>query len=211
MFAWQLHCNDALDSVLVLPNDFLTARHFTTAQLGISVSMHAAQGRLSVHMPSETSIPRLIAPGDVLEVIALWIQQAPIATFILGQEAETLADAAFAGGGGSIADEGSVLPTQRIYVQGHPISHPFTLDLEPVRAPLDRLVFSCTVMKLPEGGGSPQFVRFSHISYNQETNSYAYSIDTATLAPGRDRLIIGGTNIDLTKRAEIEILAPDSP
>jgi len=208
LFAWQLHVSSTLDSLLVLPNDFLTARHFTTAQLGITVHADVFQGHLALHVPIDTPIPRLIAPGDVIELHALWIQQAPIAVIPVVTNDVSLAAASVAGSGGGLLPPDSFLPAMRSFAQGEPLVHHFVPDLQPLRPPFDRLVLSYTLMRLPDDL-PPQLVRFSPIAYDEATGSYRYEIDTTMLAPGRYRLIIGATNANLTERAEFVVSAAE--
>ncbi len=81
--AWQLHLSPAYGSLVVIPNDFLTARTFALDQLGVQTLEHTAGRSLSLQIPRDGPIPGLAAPGDRIELHALWIQQAPLVTAVV--------------------------------------------------------------------------------------------------------------------------------
>ena len=211
VFAWQLHFSETIDSVLVLPNDFLTARHFTTAQLGIEVQLSMLGNQLTLRLPTVGTIPHLVAVGDLIELHALWIQQAPLVS-VRVPAPDALSDAP-AGGGASFPDSNggaistSPLPEADRFEQGLPISHQFTLQEQPAPDSVQRIVLSYTLMRLHEDQAN-EFARFAHISYDFDSASYYYTIDTSRLAPGKYSLLIGSSNSDLSYRMELEIVDP---
>jgi len=154
VFAWQLHYSEDIDSVLVIPNDFLTARHFTTLQLGIEIEFHELGNELSLRIPSQGPLPRLVAEGDLIELHALWIQQQPLASMRIPL-LDNLA-AQQAGGGASVPGEetqtisSSPLPSLHIYEQGESISHQFVLEKPSEPDDIQRVVLSYTLMRVHE-------------------------------------------------------------
>ncbi len=217
IFAWQLHYSEAMDSVVVLPNDFLTVRHFTTAQLGIDVELLDSGQRLRVRIPVNGAIPHLIAEGDQIELHALWIQQAPLLATLVPLLNDTIASA---GGGASLPEaqptvsetqsasiSTSLVPEISDYVQGVPIVHRFALADSTATEEANRVVLSYTLMRIHDGQAS-EFVRFSHIPYDSSSHEYAYAIETANLSPGLYRLLIDSSNSSLSARMDIEITAP---
>ena len=213
IFAFQIHYSAAMDSVLVLPNDFLTARNFTTEQLGIETELSDDGSQLSLRLPILGAIPRLIAEGDLVEVHALWVQQEPLLSAYV--PAPGVSAALLPAGGGATVPGSSIKPTStsplpdpRSFVQGQSIDHQFSLgDVTALGDGLQRIVLSYTLMRLHDDRTS-DFVRFAHIAYDFDTSLYSYSIDTANLAPGRYSLIIGSSNSSVSTRAELEITAP---
>ncbi len=209
LFAWQIHYSEDIDSVLVLPNDFLTARHFTTLQLGIEVELAVSGTELRLRLPIHGTIPRLIVAGDLIELHALWIQQESLISMRVPAP-ENLAVIQMGGGASIPASESETISTSPLpevdrFEQGQPISHQFTLQGTPAPDVLQRIVLSYTLMRLHENQAS-EFVRFAHISYDFDTNIYSYTIDTSRLEPGRYSLLIGSSNSELSYRMELEII-----
>ena len=209
VFAWQLHYSEDVDSVLVLPNDFLTARHFTTLQLGIDIESHEPGSELTLRIPIQGPLPGLVATGDLIELHALWIQQPPLVAMHVPAPDEVLAEQQ-AGGGASTPDSesgkmpSSPLPTRYRYEQGEPISHQFILADSPESDEIQRIVLSYTLMRVHEGRAD-EFARFAHIPFDLETETYSYIIATTGLPPGIYRLLIGSSNAVLMFRMELEI------
>jgi len=210
VFAWQLHCSETMDSILIVPNDFLTARHFSTGQLGIDIVLTADGEGLAVRLPIAGPIPRLIVPGDVLELHALWIQQSPL-TSIVVPAVDTVA-AEPAGGGAGLPEQApssSLLPTAVAYHQGEPIEHRFALtEASDDGESGPRIVLSYTLMRLRDGRAS-EFVRFAHIAYDAPTGTYSYSIDTSSLTVGAYRLLVGSSDGTLSVHMDLSILPAD--
>jgi len=210
VFAWQIHYGEAIDSVFVLPNDFLTARHFATGQLGIEAQLTstASGPAILLKIPALGIIPRLAAPGDRIGLHALWVQQSPLATITIPSLPEQLAEQA--GGGGSLpaaADlvTSSPLPDISSYSRGQPLAHRFILQQQTDGSDQPaRIVFSYTLMRLHDGQ-TAEFVRFAHISYDVDTRIYSYVIDTSKLTPGRYSLLIGSPGSDSTYQMELTI------
>lgn len=203
VFAWQLHVSETMDSVIVLPNDFLTARHFSTAQLGIETVLTPGGHGLAVRIPSDGPILRFIAPGDALELHALWVQQAPLVKAVVPPTA--VADAG--GGGAGMPADGvasSPLPRDTTVRQGEEIAHRFVLSSDTGDGM--RVVLSYTLMRLHDDQPS-EFARFAHIEFDPATAEYAYSIDTSSLPAGAYRLIIGSSDGALSYRAELTIVS----
>ncbi len=205
LFAWQLHLSEAVDSVLVLPNDFLTARHFTTDQLGIETALSPDGCELVVRIPTNGPIPNFVAPGDVIEFHALWIQQPPLASVVVAA-ADTVAVGPAGGGGDAVNTDpaASPLPTATAYRQGDPIAHCFVLPDSPDHEDGSRAVLSYTLMAVRDGRAS-EFARFAHITYDAATGTYAYSIDTSSLAAGAYRLLIGSSDGTLATQMDLSI------
>lgn len=208
IFAWQLHYSEDLDSVLVLPNDFLTARHFTTAQLGIGIESQELSSELTVRIPSQGPLPMLAAPGDLIEMHALWIQQPPLVSMLI-PVLDNLASQQAGGGATTPGREAqamstSPLPTRHRYEQGELISHQFIIEKTPDSDETQRIVLSYSLLRVHHDGPD-EFARFSHIPFDFETETYLYEIDTTGLPPGTYRLLIGSANTALTFRMDLEI------
>lgn len=209
LFAWQIHYSEDIDSVLVLPNDFLTARHFTTLQLGIDAELAGSGTEVSLRLPIHGAIPHLVVAGDLIELHALWVQQEPLISMRVPAP-ENLAVIQMGGGASIPASESETISTSPLpdvdrFEQGQPISQQFVLQGTPTPDVLQRIVLSYTLMRLHETRDN-EFVRFAHISYDFETNIYSYAIDTSRLEPGRYSLIIGSSNSELSYQMELEIV-----
>ncbi|MCK5828478.1 hypothetical protein KAH43_08150, partial [Candidatus Bipolaricaulota bacterium] len=210
IFAWQIHYSETVNSVLVLPSDFLTARHFTTEQLGIEAELSASGHELVLRVPILGAIPHLIAGGDLIELHALWIQQAPLTTIMLSSPGGAVLPA---GGGSALPEQGSdpvtmtLFPDVDHYVQGQSILHSFILASGPESGEAPRIVLSYTLMRLRDDQTS-EFVRFAPVSYDVDTHTYSYTIETDTLEPGHYSLRIGSANSDLSARMEFWVSSP---
>jgi len=209
LFAWQLHLSETVDSVLVLPNDFLTARHFSTAQLGIATALSPDGCGLVIRIPTDGPIPNFVAPGDVIELHALWIQQAPLASVVVAPVNTLAVGPAGGGGDAAVTDPAtSPLPTATVYRRGEPIAHRFVLVNPPADEDGSRVVLSYTLMAVHDGRAS-EFARFAHITYDAATGTYSYSIDTTSLAAGAYRLLIGSSNGTLATQIDLSIVPAD--
>jgi len=211
IFAWQIHYSEAIDSVLVLPNDFLTARHFAIGQLGIEAQLTstASGPEIRLQIPSLGIIPNLASPGDRIDLHALWVQQSPLATITVPTLSEVLAEQA--GGGASLpaaADPvttSSPLPELSTYSLNQPIAHRFILEQETDGSDQpERIVFSYTLMRLHDAQAA-EFVRFAHIAYDIDSHIYSYVIDTSKLTPGSYSLLIGSPGSDVTYQMELTL------
>ncbi len=214
VFGWQIHVGGGADSILVLPNDFLTARLFTMEQLGIELQLADAGSELSLRFPAAGVIPRLVAPGDQLELHALWVQQPSLVTMAVPADDTPAQDADRDAGGGASAESGigaevssSPLPQLDNYEQGQPIAHAFILA-GPMSVGETRTVLSYTLMRVHDRNAD-EFVRFSHISFDRDTGVYSYAIDTSNLAAGEYRLLIGSSDGTISDRMDLTILAGD--
>ncbi len=211
LFAWQIHYSEDIDSVLVLPNDFLTARHFTTEHLGIEAELAVSGTELNLRLPILGAIPRLVVAGDLIELHALWIQQEPLISMRVPAP-ENLAILQMGGGASIPGSENETVSTSPLpevdrFEQGQPISHQFVLQGQPAPEVLQRIVLSYTLMRIHETQAN-EFVRFAHISYDFATDIYSYTIDTSRLEPGWYSLLIGSSNSELSYRTELAIIDP---
>jgi hypothetical protein len=211
VFAWQMHYSESMDSVLILPNDFLTARNFTTEQLGIEAMFEPKEGRLTLGVPSGDVIPRLIAPGDQLEIHALWVQQEPLVAFAVPVYGP---NSTLPAGGGANSDEGTAsismapLPLDDHYAQGEPITHRFRLPQDVRSEDGARVVLSYTLMRIHDDRAA-EFARFAHIAYSVDEDTYFYQIDTTTLPVGPYRLMIDSANSVYSDRMDLVIEPPE--
>lgn len=231
LFAWQLHYSEGMDSVLVLPNDFLTARHFTTEQLGIEATLSDTGDRLSLRVPTQGTIPNLITAGDQIEIHALWIQQPSLVSLTIPIPG-ALATALPSGGAGGAVDNQdlenspspaidavsdpdsdveslstSLVPDTTSYVQGEPLAHCFAPAKQLSSDGPNRIVLSYTLFRLHDDQAT-EFVRFAPVSYDFDTGTYAYTINTDNLKPGHYRLLIDSSNSDLSARMEFWLVSP---
>jgi hypothetical protein len=189
IYAWQLHFSQSSANVLVIPSDFLTARVFTLAQLGIEIREHVSGKSISLWIPSDGPVPHLIAPQDKITLHALWLRQTPLATLVVEEPAVALA----AGGGGGAevvpaALSSSFLPLRTEYVRGETVEHRFIIA-DPALAEEGWGAASYSLLRIREGQGD-EFVRFSHLDYDETSGVYSYRIETDRLPPGRYRLIV---------------------
>lgn len=205
IFGWQLHFSEGHDSVLVIPNDFLTARVFTTAQLGMEIREHVPGTKLVLFLPSDGPIPNLLAQGDRVTIHALWLQQDPLGTM---QVEEDLSASAVAGGGASMEarDESETyLPVAAQFRQGELIRHAFRTPPDDGTAREASDAASYSLLRIHDQD-AVEFIRFSHIPYDAGTGMYTYEIPTDRLAPGLYRLIVWTEAGNRTEQGEIEIL-----
>jgi len=200
LFAWQLHWGTQLESFLVIPNDFLTARNFSFAQLGISVIEYEAGELLHIQFPRFGPIPELVSPGDRLDLHALWIGQAPVISMSVPKP-----EVALAGAGAELdIDSTGVLsadplPTMRALVRGGLIEGRFMLEAGFTGA-------SLTLARKTETA-SYEIVRVHWLRPDPSTGIVSYSMDTLGLAVGSYELVITLTPIGPTHRCTIEIAA----
>lgn len=217
IFAWQWHIGGEHESVIVIPNDFLTTVQFRPPQLGVEAARGEDVGDLVLRIPREGVIPNLVMPGDRIELHALWIQQPPLVGFLVPPLTEAIADAGHdaqanpAGGGGAAPEPGALEPTDpfpaaRTFEQGEAIERSFIIVDPGTGEPRFQLGASISLLRV-RGGQPDEFVRFSHIPQDRETGLLAYSIDTSTLAPGAYRLVIATADGETRFDAVFEILA----
>ena len=178
--SWQLHLSTTHASVVVIPNDFLVTQQFALGQLHIDASASEPGKVLSLLVPRTGPIPELIAPGDTVEVHALWIQQEPLATLEVPEPAP-----AGAGGGDADAASGSAtcVPSQTVYAQGLPIRHAFALVNPETGAPVDRGSARIALVRVSEGAAD-ELVSYLYLEPDPATGLVAYEFDTSNLVPG---------------------------
>jgi hypothetical protein len=198
--SWQLHLSPTYASIVVIPNDYLATQRFTLEQLRIDVVASDPGRSLSLRIPRSGPIPELVAPGDAIEVHALWLQQQPIVTASLPDvEPES------AGGGGSEGGGGRLIPPQQVYTLGVTIRHEFVLmdsaTGQPALEGAALVGFVCV-----GGDGAGELVRYLYCAANPETGVVTYEIDTTGLAAGTYEIIVRATP-GTTERQRIELLA----
>jgi len=197
LFAWQLHWGTQLESLLVIPNDFLTARNFSFAQLGIAVIEYEPGALLHIQFPRFGPIPELVSPGDRLALHALWIGQEPLISMVV-PEPDALAGA----GAEAVVNSADVLsadplPTMREFARGALIESRFLLDEGFTGA-------SLTLARKTEMA-SYEIVRVHWLRPDPNTGIVSYSMDTLGLAVGCYELVITLTPVGPTYRCSIEI------
>ena len=200
IFAWQLHLSPQLESFLVIPNDFLTARNFSFAQLGIGVLQYEPGALLHIQIPRFGPIPELVSPGDRLDLHALWIAQAPLVSMVVP---ELSAGPAGAGAEADVDLSGSVsadpLPATREFARGALIQNRFLLEEGFTGA-------SLTLARKREETGY-EIVRVHWLRPDPDTGIVSYALDTLGLAIGSYELVITLTPVGPTCRSSIEISA----
>jgi len=200
IFAWQLHLSPQLESFLVIPNDFLTARNFSFAQLGIGVLQYEPGALLHIQIPRFGPIPELVSPGDRLDLHALWIGQAPLASMVVP---ELSAAPAGAGAEADVDLPGSLsadpLPAAREFARGELIERRFLLEEGFTGA-------SLTLARKTEQTGY-EIVRVHWLRPDPDTGIVSYALDTLGLAIGSYELVITLTPVGPTHRSSIEITA----
>jgi len=210
LFAWQVHLSEDHRSVVVIPNDFLTATGFTFEQLGIQLMSYQRASELELWIPRGSGNLSLIEPGDEIAVHALWLQQEPLLTVALLSEAAggtILAEAAGAVGEASeiaevepepvpeIPADRSPLPSRLIYGRGDPIEHAFQLIDDETGLPVTWAGIGGSLL-LPQEGGADALVWFSNVPFDPVTATYHYEIDTTDLEPGMYKLLISSAVLD---------------
>ncbi|MFC2099373.1 hypothetical protein ACFLSF_00875 [Candidatus Bipolaricaulota bacterium] len=211
IFAWQMHLGEGIESVLIIPNDFLTARNFTLSQIGIEMLGQAAGASLRLRIPRREVIAELVAPGNRIDVHALWIQQAPIVSLTVPPATESVALEA---GGGATADESelsgepstSPLPTTSVYVRGEVIRRRFVRLDDKTGEPMLRVGSSYTLARAHENAPY-EIVRVARIAQDPVTGILEYEIDTAPLQEGTYELIIVTALSAETYRLKLTILS----
>jgi hypothetical protein len=204
--SWQLRLSPTYASIVVVPNDFLATQRFTLEQLRVEVVASDPGRSLSLRIPRSGPIPELVAPGDAVEVHALWLQRQPIVT-------ASLPDVEFegAGGGGSEGGGGRLIPPQQVYTLGATIRHEFVLVDPATGQPV--LEGAALVGFVRIGGdGAGELVRYLYCEANPETGVVTYEIDTTGLAAGTYEIIVHATS-GATERRRVELVAasPSGP
>ncbi len=202
--SWQLHASSTHRSIVVIPNDFLVARQFGLAQVGIEVATFEPGKALSLLIPRKGAIPELVVPGDTLEVHALWIQQGPLATVLVPEPAPA------SGAGGEAADPvaeaTSCVPAQTVYALGDTLAHSF-----PLAAPADdasaepgsaRVALVCV-----RAGLADELVRYLYVEPDPVTGLVSYRLDTAGLTTGDYDLIVWVTPPGIAVHHRIELVS----
>jgi len=188
IFAWQLHASASYKSVLVMPNDFLTARNFLPESLDVETDLAEDGGKIEVRIPKDGPIPNLVAPGDLIRIHALWIGSEPLVEFPVPDFTVRIS----AGGGGG-AEEGGIrtdpLPAGSVFPRGEKIANSFVLIDPDTGSPRLYVAASYSLLRIREGKAD-EFLRFAQIEQDRETGLLSYEIDTARLTPGKYRLIV---------------------
>jgi len=213
VFAWQIHFDASRSSVLVIPNDFLTSRLFSLSQLGITASSEST-GQLALSVPRNRLIPNLIAPGDRLQVHALWVQQEPLVSFVVPPfqgEAIVVGPAGEGGGAGAstLAATGDCLPAQAAFLQGEPIEHRFVV-VDEVSGAIDVLAHASCALLRSDGGESGEVLAYE-ILVCDETGVFALRIDTTGLPSGEYELLVWTSASTDAYRKRLEIIQPEEP
>jgi len=205
VFAWQLHTSEGFESLLVIPNDFLTIRNFLPAALDIEIVRSNAEGRIEIRIPRKGPIPNLVSPGDRVRIHALWIRSEPLVEFAVPERGEA------AGGGGSAKGKGprtDPLPEERVFYRGETIENSFVLIDPETGKPRMYVAASYSLLRLREGEAD-QFLRFAQIAQDPDTGIFSYEIDTTRLTAGEYRLIISIGTGDESSEKVVEIIDPE--
>jgi hypothetical protein len=203
---WQLHLSATHASVVVIPNDFLVTQRFTLEQLHIDASTSEPGTVLSLLVPRTGPIPELIAPGDTIEVHALWIQQLPLASARVPER-----DAASGAGGGMEDPSTGVaryVPAQTVYVQGTSLSHAFPLVNAETGAPVDVGSARIALVRVSEGLGD-ELIGYLYREPDPATGLVSYEFDTLSLVPGNYDLIVWVSPPGVTVRHRIEVVSSE--
>ncbi|RLE37747.1 hypothetical protein DRJ12_02415, partial [Candidatus Acetothermia bacterium] len=202
IFAWQLHSSGSFESVLVIPNDFLTIRNFLPEALGIGITRSEQAGTFEVRIPKEEPVPNLVTPGDKIRIHALWIKSAPLVGFTVPESGE-----APAGGGGSAESEPGTdpLPAGDVFTRGEMIENSFVLIDPETGESRMYVAASYSLLRIWEGKAD-EFLRFAQIAQDPETGVLSYEIDTTRLSAGKYRLIISIGRGDERYEKTLEII-----
>ncbi len=198
VFAWQVHVSEDHQSALVIPNDFLMVSKFTLDQLGIGIAAHEPGLSLELRIPCEDPIPNLAAPGDLLEIHALWRQMAPIVTIEVPPYQAGIAVGGAGGGLGTAELPSTVpLPAGTTYTIGETIHHRFVVIDPETGAPDGAATASCSLIQIEDG--TRNFRRYFVIPKDLETAVFELEIDTGNLGAGTYDLYVwtsadGGTS-----------------
>ncbi|MFC2095968.1 hypothetical protein ACFLSW_06005 [Candidatus Bipolaricaulota bacterium] len=212
VFAWQMHYSRDLDSVLVLPNDFLTARHFTTDQLGIEIELDSSGSGIDIRIPILGTIPQLIVAGDLIELHALWVQQEPLVTMLVPDPGNPVV--LQTGGGATVPEpstgliSSSPLPEADRYERGQAISHQFILHSDPDSDESSRALLTYTLMRIRESQAD-ELMRFAPIPYDPTSGIHSYVINTSALDHGEYRLFVDSSDGSVSYQLELQIVQPN--
>lgn len=214
IYAWQLHLSEQFESVLIIPNDFLTARNFSLSQVGIEVVEHVPGAFLRLRIPRYDVIAELIAPGDRVDVHALWMQQTPIVSFAVPAPGDGTVATSIAGGGATVDEpephgepSTSPLPDRDEYRRGEPIVWRFVLLDGESGDPMLRVGASFTLARAQEKGPY-EIVLLRWIQQDPETGILEYEIGTASLDAGTYELIVATMLSAEAYRMQVRILPP---
>jgi hypothetical protein len=205
VYSWQLHISPTYQSAIVIPNDFLLTRRFTLQQLGIVISAWEPGRVLAVRIPRSGVIPELVAPGDSLDVHALWIQEPPLVSVLV--PASIVASGA--GAAEDFAEPASYVPPETVYARGATISYAFPLVEENTGAPVEGGCARIALVQV-KPGLADSLIAYLYAEPEPQTGLLSYTINTADLAPGQYELIVWVSPPGVTVRQTVEIV-PASP
>ena len=204
--SWQLHLSTTHASVVVIPNDFLVTQQFTLGQLHIDASASEPGKVLSLLVPRTGPIPEPIAPGDAIEVHALWIQQPPLTSIRVPERSTT------SGAGGGIEDPcagaACYVPAQTVYAQGTPLSHAFPLMNAETGAPVDGGSARIALVRVSEGLAD-ELISYLYREPDPATGLVSYEFDTSSLVAGDYDLIVWVDPPGVTMRHRIELVSSE--
>jgi hypothetical protein len=202
--SWQLHLSPTYASIVVIPNDFLTTQRFTLEQLRVEVAASDPGRFLSLRIPRSGPIPELVAPGDEIEVHALWIQQAPVVVVTVPWP-EVLPPS-LAGSGGATSQ---MLPAQEAYAIGAVIRHQFAIVDPETGEPVPWGAATIALVRIREGQAD-EIIRYLYREPDPATGIVTYEFDTLNLAPGIYEIIVWATPTGLTVRHRLRLVPADS-
>jgi len=200
IYSWQIHVSPTHQSIVVVPNDFLTVRRFGLDQLGVEVVTLEPGRRLELRIPRSGPLSELVAPGDALEVHALWVRQAPLVAVIVP------APASAGAGGAAEAGTPGMAPGETVYVQGTAIRGAFPLVDAGTGKPIEGAFARIALLR--KGAGSADgLAAYQYQEPDAETGVLAYEIPTADLEPGAYELVVWVSPPGQAVRQSLEILA----
>ncbi|MEW5825505.1 MAG: hypothetical protein AB1778_01630 [Candidatus Bipolaricaulota bacterium] len=188
--AWQLHVSPTHESVVVIPNDFLTTRSFGPAQLGLEIAEHVPGRSISLRIPRRGAIPELVAPGDRLEVHALWVQQPPLVSAAVPEFVAGVETPSTDGAGGEVALLSTwPVPEIDVIVQGETLRHAFAL-LDPVTGDVVPWGAATIGLLRVREDEAPEILEYLYRMPDPATGRIEYAFETDKLEEGIYELIV---------------------
>lgn len=184
--SWQIHLSTSHQSLVMIPNDFLVAQRFSLQQVGVGIVAPPSASEVALLIPRTGVVPGLVAPGDLLEIHALWIRQKPLV-------AVRIPDVSEAGSGGQSVEKSTgaslYVPAGTVLVVGTPIRHTFILVDEETGQPIDGAYARIALVRITESLAEA-LVDYAYCEPSGETGLVTYEMETDGLEPGTYDLIV---------------------
>lgn len=202
--SWQIHLSTSHQSLVMIPNDFLVAQRFSLQQVGVGIVALPSASEVALLIPRTGVVPGLVAPGDLLEIHALWIRQKPLV-------AVRIPDVSEAGSGGQSEEEGTgtslYMPAETVLVVGTPIRHTFALVDKETGQPIYGAYARIALVRITESLAEA-LVDYAYCEPSGEAGLVTYEFETGRLEAGTYDLIVWVGPPGAVMRHRLELVSP---